>query len=179
MLHRDGDLPAVIDKNKTEYWKNGRLHSDNNLPAVITSTGIALYYVNGLLHRDDDLPSIEKHDCKEWFRYGVPFRMNPMDPTKEFRFHKEWHDSNGNLHRDGDLPAYDMYPSANENTGIQKWYKHGKLHRIGAPAIISHYVHEYFENGKFIRSVKYKNPSPPQKQESKEKSLFDVNCVSQ
>lgn len=183
-LHRNGDLPAVIiNKNKTEYWKNGRLHRDGNLPAVIFNTGKTIYYVNGLLHRDDDLPAIEYFHQKEWFRNGVPCRENPMDPTKEFVGRKEWHDSNGNLHRDGDLPAFETDISSNGITRIQKWYQHGKLHRIGAPAVIFHYKHEYYENGHFIRSEGHVDrpltPPIPEQQDPDWSSVFPLKCTVQ
>ena len=42
---------------------------------------------------------------------------------------KEWY-INGRRHRDGDKPAM-VYRTGNS------WYKHGKVHRINAPAIIS------------------------------------------
>ena len=161
ILHRDGDLPCVIIYNNTiEYWKNGKLHRDNNLPAVIRNNGLTMYYVNGLLHRDDDLPAIEHKELerKEWFRHGVPFRVNPMDPTKEFAYHKEWHDSNGNLHREGGLPAY-----ISDENRVQKWFIHGVLHRDDdLPAI------EYLELKRkewFRHGVPFRvNPMDPTKE---------------
>ena len=39
VLHRDGDLPAVISaRGDLEYWKNGRRHRDNG-PAIIRKDG--------------------------------------------------------------------------------------------------------------------------------------------
>lgn len=34
-LHRDNDLPAVIDGVNKKWYKYGKLHRDNDLPAVI------------------------------------------------------------------------------------------------------------------------------------------------
>jgi len=42
----------------------------------------------------------------------------------------EWYDEDDNLHRDGDLPA------VIEKAGSLSWLFHGRLHRIGGPAII-------------------------------------------
>ena len=36
-LHRENDLPAIIQANGTqEWWLNGQRHRENDLPAVIT-----------------------------------------------------------------------------------------------------------------------------------------------
>ena len=48
VLHRDGDLPAVISaRGDLEYWKNGRRHRDNG-PAVIRKNGVCSWYKNGV-----------------------------------------------------------------------------------------------------------------------------------
>lgn len=62
-LHRDNDLPAVIDYyTSTKAWyKDGKLHRDNDLPAVISEYDLDIttkWYKNGQLHRDNDLPAV-------------------------------------------------------------------------------------------------------------------------
>ena len=48
-LHRDGDLPAVIYANGAKYWwKNGQLHRDGDKPAIIFANGEEEYYNNGV-----------------------------------------------------------------------------------------------------------------------------------
>ena len=48
VLHRDGDLPAVISaRGDLEYWKNGRRHRDNG-PAIIRKDGVCSWYKNGV-----------------------------------------------------------------------------------------------------------------------------------
>ena len=48
VLHRDGDLPAVISaRGDLEYYKNGRRHRDNG-PAVIRKDGVCSWYKNGV-----------------------------------------------------------------------------------------------------------------------------------
>ena len=45
VLHRDGDLPAVITVGgHKEYWKNGQRHRDNG-PAIIYERTV---YVHGI-----------------------------------------------------------------------------------------------------------------------------------
>jgi hypothetical protein len=47
--HRDNDLPAIIYIDKTRIWcKNGNYHRDNDLPAVIWWDGDQFWYKNGI-----------------------------------------------------------------------------------------------------------------------------------
>ena len=48
VLHRDGDLPAVITvRGHKEYWKNGKRHRDHG-PAIIRTNGVCSWYKNGV-----------------------------------------------------------------------------------------------------------------------------------
>ena len=48
VLHRDGDLPAVISaRGDLEYWKKGKRHRDNG-PAIIRKDGVCSWYKNGV-----------------------------------------------------------------------------------------------------------------------------------
>lgn len=59
ILHRDGDLPAIIERNGSKwYYKYGKLHRDNGLPAVEYSNGGKRWYVNDVLYRSSNLPPI-------------------------------------------------------------------------------------------------------------------------
>jgi antitoxin component YwqK of YwqJK toxin-antitoxin module len=56
-------LPAVIflndNKVETQEWyKNDKLHRDNDMPAMIIHNGTQEWYQNGQLHRDNDLPAV-------------------------------------------------------------------------------------------------------------------------
>ena len=94
--HRDNDLPAIILINGCQYWyKNGLQHRDNDLPAVIEANGDLYWYINGKCHRDNDLPAVIYTDgTKKWFKNGL-------------------------RHRDNDLPAIIC------TNGYQFWYKYG------------------------------------------------------
>jgi hypothetical protein len=47
-LHRDGDLPAVMNMNGTKYWyKKGVRHRDGGMPAVVNADGTLFFYENG------------------------------------------------------------------------------------------------------------------------------------
>ncbi len=99
-LHRDNDLPAVIYTSGTQEWyQHGKVHRDNDLPAVIYANGMRYWYQYDKLHRDNDLPAvIYAGGTQEWYQ----------------------HDK---LHRDNDLPAV-IYAN-----GMQCWYQHGKFIR--------------------------------------------------
>lgn len=72
VLHRE-DGPAVIKKNLSEWYKNGKLHRENG-PAVEWSDGSKWWFVNGKLHRENG-PAIELTDGnKEWFVNGKRHR---------------------------------------------------------------------------------------------------------
>jgi len=51
-LHRDNDLPAIINSDGTEKWyQNDQLHRDNDSPAIIYGSGSQSWYQNDKLHR--------------------------------------------------------------------------------------------------------------------------------
>jgi hypothetical protein len=106
--HSIDDLPEIYPIRGQEWYKEGKLHRDYDLPAITKANGDQHWYKEGKRHRDGDLPAII-HE-----QYG----------------HRYWY-KEGNLHRDGDLPAI-----IHEH-GHQYWYKEGNLHRDGdLPAII-------------------------------------------
>ena len=114
----------LLETYKIEYedqiWsKNGEIHRDNDLPAVVTRSGILCWYKNGKVHRDNDLPAV---------KYPSGTQM--------------WY-QNGRFHRDNDLPA-SIY-----DNGDQCWYKNGKCHRDNnLPAIIYHDgTQKWYQNG--------------------------------
>jgi hypothetical protein len=57
ILHRDGDLPAIIWEDRgNEWWKNGKRHREGDLPAIEWASGTKEWWKNGKLHREGDLP---------------------------------------------------------------------------------------------------------------------------
>jgi hypothetical protein len=67
------------ENNKGYTFKNGLLHSYNDLPAI-DKTEYKVWYKDGLVHRDDDKPAVM--ECG-WFDWCI----------------------NGKRHREGDKPA--------------------------------------------------------------------------
>ena len=50
-LHREGDLPAVIYEDGSQFWlQNGKFHRDEDQPAVVTSTTQA-WFKDNFRHR--------------------------------------------------------------------------------------------------------------------------------
>jgi hypothetical protein len=73
--HRDNDLPASICVNGSQHWFiNGKIHRDNDLPAVIWSDGDQFWYQNGKRHRDNDLPAvIYSNGQQHWYKNDVKY----------------------------------------------------------------------------------------------------------
>jgi hypothetical protein len=72
MLHREGDLPAVINVNYEGWWKNGKRHREGDLPAVIDGHRQERreWWIEGNRHRDNERPAIVSGDYKEWWVNG-------------------------------------------------------------------------------------------------------------
>ena len=59
------------------WWINGKLHRDNDLPAVEWKNGEKEWYKNGVKHRDNNLPAVEYFDGhKAWYLNGVCYRID-------------------------------------------------------------------------------------------------------
>lgn len=78
-LHRDNDLPAVIRTNGDQEWyQNDQLHRDNDLPAIIQN-GDQLWYKHGVIHRDNDLPAfVWANGYQGWYQDGLLHRENGL-----------------------------------------------------------------------------------------------------
>lgn len=131
-LHRDGNLPAVIDRQNLEYYQYGELHRENG-PAVINDNQ-EVYYRHGLKHREDG-PAVE-HFIKD------------DNGNKELMSQEYYRD--GELHREHG-------PALIWTTGSYQHYRHGKLHNENGPAC--HYVKngktidEYWLDGKNVSKM--------------------------
>ena len=77
-----GVKEAIYSLNFSKIWfKNGHIHRDNDLPAVIKGkvTEYKEWRKNGLLHRDNDLPSVifgGEFGGQYWHQEGELFRKN-------------------------------------------------------------------------------------------------------
>lgn len=147
--HRDNDLPAVETAYSIQWWKNGKRHRDNDLPAQIEIRGKEKYehwWINGKRHREGDKPTQLKIG-----EYGFEI------------YHK-----NGKLHREGDKPA-------SMSISGHRWYKNGKRHRENGPAVIyQNGKKEYWIEGKYLTEEEFL-----QRTENPEKISKDFQKVTQ
>jgi hypothetical protein len=99
MVRWEGDDVCKIIEDCVCWYKNGKIHRDNDLPAIVKSSGYREWWIEGSQHRDNDLPAIVHPNGDEewWF--------------------------NNERHRDNDLPAIVRV------CGTLMWFRHGTLHR--------------------------------------------------
>ena len=172
-LHRDNDLPAWIDYDRfqsfKQWYQHGELHRDNDLPAWIQyhdgKISDESWYQHGEIHRDNDLPAWIEHNYddesgirKKWWKNGKLHRDNDQPAWIEYNenyiFKQSWW-QNGKLHRCGDLPAMIYYNRG--SVSDEYWYQNGELHRDGglyAQRVIDIQgcaQEEWFKHGKHYR----------------------------
>ena len=58
----------------TEWYQNGKLHREDDLPAIENNSGDKHWYINGKRHREN-APAIEyDNGTKEWYQNGQRHR---------------------------------------------------------------------------------------------------------
>ena len=117
------DLPArIYYDGAQEWWKNGKIERDNDLPAYVRAD-VSIWYKNGKKHRDGDLPAVVHVDGTQyWYKNGKKHIDGDLPTLVDISGTMEWY-KNGKCHRDNDLPAI-IYAD-----GTKYWYKNGKEHR--------------------------------------------------
>ena len=136
----DNSLSAIY------YFVNGKLHREDDQPAVEYADGLKYWYQNGSIHRDGDKPAILcANGTKEWYQNGIFHRDNDQPAFECVDGSRAWY-QNGMLHRDGDKPA------VMHEDGFKEWYQHGKRHRDGDKPAIEYPdgIGALFQHGIFI-----------------------------
>lgn len=129
--------------------------------ALLSEDGAVRFYHKGRLHRENDLPAVIYPDGRKvWYRFGKcigaqtapsrpddflpsanvqPERTVLRDGTVEYRLH-------GKLHRmDG--------PAWIQKGGAQKWFHAGRMHREDGPAwIVPRFFARFYKEGHKHRS---------------------------
>lgn len=174
-VHREKN-PAKIyyyengDKECQEWYKNGKLHSEADVPCRI------FYYENG------------NKKAEEWYRNGK--RHREADIPAQFGYYENgnkkyeiWY-QNDKLNREGNLPPRIIYYK-NGNKKLEQWFKNDLLNRSDSkgdlPSFISYYEsgnvweERWIEDNKWYRKsnneiqlptwVKYHNTANKQKKE--------------
>jgi len=168
LIHRDGDLPAIIRQNgENAYYKNGKRHRDGDLPAILGGPdGGVTYYKNGLRHRDGDQPAHKDKDAEAHYRNGQLHRDGGLPAVVHANGRKEWYEG-GLHHRDGDLPAIEYEDGGKEylyrgvrgrngedkpsiiRNGTETYYMDDLIHRMNdLPSVIGPGREEYFRLGR-------------------------------
>ena len=123
--HSHGDVPIETWPGLQRWYRDGELHRDGDLPAMIKPDGTQRWYKYGKWHRDNDLPAeIWADGTQKWYKYGECHRVGDLPAVIQANGTQYWY-RDGKQHRDGDLPAV-IYAD-----GTQFWYLHGKPHRDG------------------------------------------------
>ncbi|RTK95484.1 MAG: hypothetical protein EKK64_06585 [Neisseriaceae bacterium] len=114
----NGEVYLSCENNIKTYWKNGKIHRDNNLPAVIYKDGSKEWYCKGKRHRENGPAVVYSNGNKEYWINGKRHRIDgPAIENHEF---KAWF-FDGKIHRDN-LPAIERINGHNEYwcQGIRK-----------------------------------------------------------
>lgn len=70
-LHRDDDLPAYIGNNGMQEWyKNGTLDRDNDKPSMVYPDGRQIWHKNGMRHRETGAAIVCPDSKKEYWMQG-------------------------------------------------------------------------------------------------------------
>lgn len=79
------EINPVNRNNETTYYSLGKKHRVNGY-ATLTKDGGKLWYQDGKLHRDDDLPAvIWANGNRSWYNKGTPYTESQMEVVREKR----------------------------------------------------------------------------------------------
>jgi hypothetical protein len=149
------EYPAIIRAyGSREWWRRGKRHRDDDKPAVVYANGDMEWWQDGQRHREppvgDDIPiwSVDSRDIGAAVRTGQRHPMGqPARPALARQGHpkasRSGEDSGAKQHAHSSrhgvraVPADDAYPAVVlESVSTRKWFHRGKLHRVGAPAVV-------------------------------------------
>ncbi len=91
-LTLDGDTVIMVRPDGHMEWRrHGEPHRDGGLPAVVEKNGLGQsYYENGLLHREGDLPAVDRWWNQEWFVKGKRHRVGGPAVVRQGRKEEWW-----------------------------------------------------------------------------------------
>ena len=72
-----GETYCVVHLDKSTVWyKDGKVHRDDDLPAYVASNGDEVWYKDGEVHREHDLPAVKYRDGElQWLKRGKRHRL--------------------------------------------------------------------------------------------------------
>jgi hypothetical protein len=158
-------FPIVCWFGDLKWYKDGKLHRDDDKPAWILPSGAKKWYKDGKLHRDGDEPAeVWLHGSRVWYKNGKRHRGGDRPAVIEADGSEEWW-RNGKRHRDGDEPAViclsamarwwrestqrDFQRSLVGRLSVREWWKDGEQHRDNdMPTVVwSNGTEEWWEEG--------------------------------
>lgn len=86
-----------------------RYQSYDDQPAIIWSDGRKEWYDNGYLHRDNDLPAIVNGNHKEWCQHGQLHRIGGPAIMGRYNDQQDSHWLNGRWHSYEEYQKYMLY----------------------------------------------------------------------
>lgn len=114
-LHRDGDRPAIEERDGNRWVKHSPQlmnEFETKIPKVIYAEEVLEWYKDGLLHRDGDAPA--------------KIIFSERNKLEMLSWYKE-----GELHRDGDKPAsIFIEKNFDGERRVEEWWNKGTLYRI-------------------------------------------------
>jgi hypothetical protein len=139
-IHRKPHPQLKPDDGTThrEWYIKGKLHRENDQPAIIHRNGDSSWYYDGVLHREKDKPAIvDINGSKEWYYEGKRHRSNDKPASIDEDGNMKWY-KHAMQHRDYDRPA------VVDVNGNLEWYINGIRRRIDQsddcpPTIINQY----------------------------------------
>ena len=143
-------LEEIILDDRTEYRLNGKLHNDNDLPAIVYNDGTLMWFKNGLMHRVNGPAFISLTGTEYWYQNGEYHRDNDLPAITWANGTRMWY-QRGKLHRNdsgGSGSGRNDGPAIIDHNGTKYWYLNDKLHRDDGPAIV--YLdgrEEYYHHG--------------------------------
>lgn len=114
-VHRDNDEPAVVSEKDQVWFINGRFHREGDRPAFVATSALWVDVYHYLVGGGFDDP------------WDDNMMYNPASKTCAWLL-------NGVPHRDGDQPAIVRYDESMQSV-LKEWWRHGKRHRDIGPAV--------------------------------------------
>lgn len=135
------------DKQRVCWYKDGKLHREDDLPAIEYFNGSKNWFQNGKYHRENG-PAIELYEDgflieQHWMKNGQRHREDGpaiiVDIPDEIR--KKYQKENKKLHLNGchwwinNQHHRDDGPASEYANGDKHWYKENMKHREDGPAV--------------------------------------------
>jgi hypothetical protein len=140
-VHRDDDLPAIEWNDGDKYWyQKGQLHRLNG-PSVESMNGAKIWHQNGLLHRLNGPAYEELNGYKEWYINDEQYseeEYNEIVSGKNVideKYEIKKLDDRIEYRYKGKLHRDNDLPAIEWNDGGKEWHQNGKYHRDNGPAI--------------------------------------------